>query len=127
MFLLKACDMDDKEREINHVNSYSSANLGVSSNRAFSVVPAHHVPSSCLPMAPPSSSASSSTAQTPVIAKGVEENLALMAGLINCYNALVAGELAPPVVIGDIHLEDVEEMDISWQIAMAVFRAKKFT
>ena len=35
----------------------------------------------------------------------------------------------PPLMPGDldqIHPEDVEEMDISWQIAMAVFRAKKF-
>lgn len=56
--------------------------------------------------------------------------MALMAGFINCYNAFVAGELVPPVMIGEldqIHPEDVEEMDISWQIAMTVFRAKKFT
>ena len=53
-----------------------------------------------------------------------------MDAFINCYNAFVAGELVPPVSIGEldqIHPDDVEEMDISWQIAMAVFRAKKFT
>ena len=54
----------------------------------------------------------------------------IMAGLVKCYSAFVAGELSPPLTIRDleqIHLEDVEEMDISWHIAMAVFRAKKFT
>ena len=29
--------------------------------------------------------------------------------------------------LDQIHLKDVEEMDISWEIAMPVFRAKKFT
>ena len=84
-------------------------------------------------MAPSSSSGSSSSTPSlhpPEVAKGVEKNLGLMAGLINCYNALVACELAPPVMMGEldqIHPDDVEEMDISWHIAMAVFRAKKFT
>ena len=31
MPIIKACDIDDKQREINHVNSYSTANLGISS------------------------------------------------------------------------------------------------
>ena len=29
MAIIKACDMDDKKREINHVNSYSTDNLGI--------------------------------------------------------------------------------------------------
>lgn len=36
MAIIKACDLDDKQRETNHVNSYSTANLGISSNNAFS-------------------------------------------------------------------------------------------
>lgn len=36
MAIIKACDLDDKQREINHVNSYSIANLGISSNNVFS-------------------------------------------------------------------------------------------
>mgnify|MGYP001553584485 CR=1 FL=1 len=36
MAFIKACDLDDKDREINHINSYSSANLGIQSNNAFS-------------------------------------------------------------------------------------------
>ena len=36
MAIIKACDLDAKQREINHVNSYSSANLGIQSNNAFS-------------------------------------------------------------------------------------------
>ena len=70
-------------------------------------------------MEPPRSSGSStttkSTTQTPVVAKGVEENMALMAGFMNCYNAFVASELGLPVVIREldqIHLEDMEEMEI---------------
>ena len=34
--IIKACDLDDKQREINHVNSYLIANMGISSNSAFS-------------------------------------------------------------------------------------------
>ena len=70
-------------------------------------------------MAPPSSSGSSSTTkstmQTTVVSKGVEENMALMAGFMNYYNAFVADKLAPPVMIGEhdqIHPENMEEMDI---------------
>ena len=29
MAIIKACDIDDKQREINHVNSYSTTNLGI--------------------------------------------------------------------------------------------------
>ena len=36
MAIIKAFAMDDKQREINHVNSFSTANLGTSSNNAFS-------------------------------------------------------------------------------------------
>ena len=36
MAVLKACDLDEKQREINHVNSYSTANLRISTNNAFS-------------------------------------------------------------------------------------------
>ena len=60
---------------------------------------------SCAPIAPSSSSGSSSFAPTQLpiaMAKGVEENMALMAGFMNCYNAFVAGEVAPPMVIGEI-------------------------
>ncbi|XP_076937612.1 uncharacterized protein LOC143605345 [Bidens hawaiensis] len=59
-----------------------------------------------------------------------QENIALMAGFMNCCNAFLAGDMVQPVVadeLDQIHPDDVEEMDISWQIAMAVFRAKKFT
>lgn len=132
MAIIKACDMDDRQREINHANSYSTANLGVSTNSAFSTHQTH----TAQQVAPSgSSSCGSSTkapaqVQTPTIPKEAEENVALMAGFMNCYNALLAGDLVPPIMVGEldqIHPEDVEEMDITWQIAMAVFRAKKFT
>ncbi|MFS7937074.1 putative transcription factor interactor and regulator CCHC(Zn) family [Helianthus anomalus] len=59
-----------------------------------------------------------------------KENLDIAASLINCLNAFVAGKLDPPRWSMDnldqIHLEDVEEMGITWQMAMAAFRAKNF-
>ncbi|XP_052622642.1 uncharacterized protein LOC128127934 [Lactuca sativa] len=61
--------------------------------------------------------------------KDTDKNLALATRLVNCYNALVAGELPPQLLfaaLDQIHPEDMEEMDITWQIAMAVFRAKQF-
>ena len=61
--------------------------------------------------------------------KDSDENLALATALVNCYNAFVAGDLPPQLSFADldqIHHEDVEEMDITWQIAMASFRAKQF-
>ncbi|KAI3751320.1 hypothetical protein L2E82_22387 [Cichorium intybus] len=142
MAIIKSCDMDDKQREMNHVSSYQSANIGTSANNAFSVqttgnattkVQAQFQPgsSSVAPQAP-SVAAYSIKTPTPAqpLPKGAEENLGLMVGLINCYNALVAGELFHPMTAGDldqINPDDLEEMDISWHIAMAVYRAKKFT
>ena len=73
--------------------------------------------------------ASSSNVASSSKGKEGDENLALATGLVNCYNALVAGDLPPHLSFVDldqIHPKDVEEMDITWQIAMAVFRAKQF-
>ena len=73
--------------------------------------------------------ASSSNVASSSKGKEGDENLVFAVGLVNCYNALVAGELPPQLSFTDldqIHPEDVEEMDITWQIAMAVFRAKQF-
>ncbi|KAI3767616.1 hypothetical protein L2E82_17880 [Cichorium intybus] len=142
MAIIKSCDMDDKQREMNHVSSYQSANISTSTNNAFSVQATSHATSkaptqfqssssSVAPSAPPVAASSS---KTPTVAQslpqGSEENLGLMAGLLNCYNVLVAGELFHPMTAGDldqINPDDLEEMDISWHIAMAVHRAKKFT
>ncbi|MFS7946915.1 putative transcription factor interactor and regulator CCHC(Zn) family [Helianthus anomalus] len=59
-----------------------------------------------------------------------KENLDIAASVINCLNAFVAGKIDPPRFSMDdldqIHPEDVEEMDIIWQMAMAAFRAKNF-
>ncbi|KAJ0788748.1 putative transcription factor interactor and regulator CCHC(Zn) family [Helianthus annuus] len=59
-----------------------------------------------------------------------KENLDIAASVINCLNAFAAGKLDPPRFSMDdldqIHPEDVEEMDITWQMAMAAFRAKNF-
>ena len=146
MAIIKACDLDDKQREINHVNSYSTANLGIQSNSTFSsfttpkVQPfvASKPPSYVTPpmqnvqlsMSYPQA-ASSSKASAPAPApKESDENMALATGLVNCYNAFVAGKLPPQLSFVDldqIHPEDVEEMDITWQIVMVLFRAKRFS
>ncbi|KAF5771985.1 hypothetical protein HanRHA438_Chr13g0582601 [Helianthus annuus] len=59
-----------------------------------------------------------------------KENLDIAASVINCLNAFVAGKLDPPRWSMDdldqIHPEDVEEMDITWHMAMVAFRAKNF-
>ena len=44
MVIIKACDLDEKQREINHINSYSSANLGIQSNNSLSSFTNPHVP-----------------------------------------------------------------------------------
>lgn len=36
MAIIKACDLDDKQREINHINSYTTANIGIQSKNEFS-------------------------------------------------------------------------------------------
>ena len=62
--------------------------------------------------------------------KEKEENMALATGLVNYYNAFMAGELSPQLSFADldqIHPKDIKEMDITWQMAMAVFRAKQFS
>ena len=61
--------------------------------------------------------------------KETDENMALATRIVNCYSAFIVGELPLQVSfvnLDQIHPEDVEEMDITWQIAMAMFRAKQF-
>ncbi|MFS7973249.1 hypothetical protein Hanom_Chr09g00854431 [Helianthus anomalus] len=59
-----------------------------------------------------------------------KEYLEIAASVINCLNDFVAGDITPPnFVMSDLnqmHPDDVEEMDITWQMAMATFRAKNF-
>ena len=148
MAIIKAYDMDNKQREINHVNSYSTATIGGSSNNAFAAQPTqaptlpplqqqhtHPAPQSSsfgYQLDSSNSSFNSSPGQSSTQAFAVTkdaETFALMTNVLACYNALVAGKLAPPLNIADldqIHPDDVEEMDINWQMGMAVFRAKKF-
>ena len=50
--------------------------------------------------------------------------------MVNCFEAFVAGDLThaglQSTELNQYHHEDIEEMDISWQLAMAVFRAQQF-
>ncbi|KAL8261113.1 hypothetical protein R6Q59_025162 [Mikania micrantha] len=98
---------------MNHTNSYNAA--GISSvNSAFISQPsfAYPVHKVVLSLA---SSVLSSTLR-----------------FLKCSIALGSGDLFPPfAVVGSelekIHPEDMEEMDITWHIANAFFRAKNFT
>ena len=56
--------------------------------------------------------------------------MALAIGLVNCYNAFMARKLSPQLSFANldqIHPKDIEEMDITWQMAMVVLRAKQFS
>ena len=102
--VIKSFDMDVKQREINR----AGYNVGTSSNSAFSAQPTITAPSSsCAPVVQPQVYSAGTSSNVPTIhtgpmAKGVEENLAMMTGLISCYNALVTGELAPPVLMSEL-------------------------
>ena len=106
MAIIKASEMDGQRREINHVNSYADANIGTSTKSTFSAQPTMITKSpSCTPIGPSSSSGSIPLAptQAPIqAAKGVEDNMALMVGFMNCYNAFVAGDLVPLVMMGEL-------------------------
>ncbi len=52
-----------------------------------------------------------------------------MAEVSHCYKAFLAGDLIPPISpseLNQIHPDDVEEMDVTWSLANAVFRAQRF-
>ena len=105
------------------MNSYSAANLGISSNNALSSLtfssigqPFAALQAQIQPFSTPSASsppaasampfsqnqsfvaaqaASPSNVASSSNGKEGDENLALATGLVNCYNALVAGDLLP--------------------------------
>nr|KAJ0186207.1 hypothetical protein LSAT_V11C900484210 [Lactuca sativa] len=116
MAINKACDVDDKQREINHVTSYSVANLGISSNNAFSAQHIHfaHPVVSHQHMAASSSSGSNSkstvSAQLSSTLKEAEENLAMIVGFMKCYNALLEGDLAPPILSKEVYSPHMKEL-----------------
>ncbi|KAJ0448317.1 hypothetical protein HanLR1_Chr17g0673931 [Helianthus annuus] len=159
---IKACELDDKQRETNYKNSMLAAGFSIaptSSNNnntallsqggfqmfrnATSAKPA---PTSAnvycsgssnqaaSPVAPamtsPTSASAANNEMIAFFSKQTKENLEIAASVINCLNAFASGNLGPPKFSMDdldqIHPEDVEEMDITWQMAMAAFRAKNF-
>ena len=117
MAVIKACDIDDKQREINHVNSYSTANLGVSSKNALSSfmtslgqafavqqphiqslnaassIPYHQTPNVSFAIPQTGSAPNVSAKASSSNSKEYDENLALATGLVNCYNAFIARDL----------------------------------
>ncbi|MFS8007832.1 putative transcription factor interactor and regulator CCHC(Zn) family [Helianthus anomalus] len=64
------------------------------------------------------------------LTKQNEEKLALASSMLNSLNAFLAGDLLPPSVlateINQVVEEDMDELDMSWNMTMAAFRAEKF-
>ncbi|KAF5758754.1 putative transcription factor interactor and regulator CCHC(Zn) family [Helianthus annuus] len=61
--------------------------------------------------------------------KDFEQAMAFMTGVMNCYHAFIVGRVKNNIdsaELLEVHPDDVEEMDITWQMAMAVFRARNF-
>ncbi|KAJ0947135.1 putative transcription factor interactor and regulator CCHC(Zn) family [Helianthus annuus] len=163
---IKACELDDKQRETNYKNSMLAAGFSVgptssnnnnaallsqggfqmfsntasakaaptSTNVYYSGFSTQNAPTAASASAVNASSAApTSTVNNEMIAfftQQSKENLDIAASVINCLNAFVAGKFDPPKWCGDdlhqIHPDDVEEMDITWQMAMAAFRATRF-
>ncbi|MFS7905552.1 putative transcription factor interactor and regulator CCHC(Zn) family [Helianthus anomalus] len=50
--------------------------------------------------------------------------------MLNSLNAFLAGDLSPPNAItseiNQVVEEDLDELDMSWNLAMATFKAEKF-
>lgn len=150
--IIKSCDMDDKQRAINHENSYNAAGYVVSSNNALmsqdnfrmfissqgvysqpqqpsgsfcmfktnqsqSTAPASQSKSpasvffqqsSSQTQSQPSGVSSKSQALPPAISKETQENIALMAGFMNCCHAFLAGDLVQP--LGAAELDQITLM-----------------
>ncbi|MFS8019335.1 putative transcription factor interactor and regulator CCHC(Zn) family [Helianthus anomalus] len=56
--------------------------------------------------------------------------MVFMAGVMNCYYAFITRKLVANQIasnkLHEVHPDDIEEMDITWQMAMVVFHAKNF-
>ncbi|KAJ0839390.1 putative transcription factor interactor and regulator CCHC(Zn) family [Helianthus annuus] len=166
---IKACELDDKQRETNYKNSMLAAGFSIapaSSNNSNTALlsqggfqmfrntssasptsaKVHSSGSSNQVVSPaspasiqnagnvstgaPTSASAANNEMMAFFANQSKEKLDIAASVINCLNAFIAGKLDPPKWSPDdltqIHPDDVEEMDITWQMAMAAFRAQKF-
>ncbi|KAK9065379.1 hypothetical protein SSX86_016762 [Deinandra increscens subsp. villosa] len=133
---LKSKMIDDKQRELNHISSLSLAgklNQALLSEEVegkhegkFTGSGSSSAPMSNAFVAQPQGSSSGGVNSGDIN----DPNFAIGMGFMNSYHALVAGNLVPAdMVAGDlnqINPEDVEMLDVSWKMALAVFRVKKF-
>ncbi|KAI3814064.1 hypothetical protein L1987_18807 [Smallanthus sonchifolius] len=131
--IIKSYDLDDQQRKVNHVNTLNSAG-GQGSNSAFLSSVSKRASGSGEAVTGQSTVAKSTVpdqqAYSAQHAKLIEANTSLCIGIMNCYVAFASGNLSPLEILttelNQIHPEDVEELDISWQLVMAIFRAKNF-
>ncbi|MFS7968814.1 hypothetical protein Hanom_Chr09g00801931 [Helianthus anomalus] len=65
------------------------------------------------------------------LTKQNEEKLALAASMISSLNVFLAGDLMPSSEItpemNQVVEEDLDELDVAWNLAMSAFKADKFT
>ncbi|XP_021996295.1 papilin-like [Helianthus annuus] len=65
-----------------------------------------------------------------LLTKQNEEKLALAASMINSFNAFLARELIPSTEMtpemNQVVEEDLDELDVAWNMAMSAFKADKF-
>ncbi|KAI3725433.1 hypothetical protein L1987_65221 [Smallanthus sonchifolius] len=128
--ILRSYEMDDQQRlmmfssETDHLMSQGNALL---SSMSSTYTPNLSTVSNQKDVA---TSVQQSKSPSTSEAKFVEMHVALFSVFMSSYNCMLAGMLSPANLIqdntGQIHPDDLEEMDIKWHMAMAVRCAKRF-
>ncbi|MFS7954783.1 hypothetical protein Hanom_Chr07g00634611 [Helianthus anomalus] len=95
------------------------------------VNPIQSTPTPAQTRATTSATSATSDWSSPItVSKDFVEHMVFMAGVMNSYHAFITGKLAAnqiaPNELHEVHPDNIEEMKITWQMAMAVFRAKNF-
>ncbi|KAI3813703.1 hypothetical protein L1987_18434 [Smallanthus sonchifolius] len=128
--ILRSYEMDDQQRQMRFMSETDhlvSQGCALLSSMSSAHTPNLSVVSNQIATA---ASVQQNSSLSSNIVKAVEMNVALFSVFLNSYNALLAGKLSPANLVQDdmeqIYPGDLEEMDIKWNMAMAVHRAKKF-
>ena len=66
----------------------------------------------------------------PMSVKSAEEQLNILAAFMSSYESYIQGKIVDPAIsdkdFDQLDLDDLEEMDLKWQLAMISRRAKTF-
>ena len=134
--VIRSYELVNKQRDLRHATTMNTTGVQ-STNTAFasgiSQSPSQGVNMQQMFAAVGMSSSnaqSSSKTPSPTQVKEIEQNFALFNGMMGAYNAFITGQLNACNLknneFNQVHHADVEEMDINWTMAMAVWRAKNF-